>query len=173
LTTINSESIENYQLRLETSNDEIQRLRQKINDLSKQSWVKAESESKKPDSRHSLSPNTTAQSSNHSAISEQHIDIEDQIDTEDKDKKKEAKLMLEKLLNEPESIISDNNNKHLNNSQNIQPKSVDLEQQLKFRVQIEHLNELLNESELNNTRLLDQINLLKEEIRRLINFSLN
>lgn len=36
----------------------------------------------------------------------------------------------------------------------------------KTRVQIEHLNELLNESELNNARLSDQINLLKEEIRR-------
>ena len=29
------------------------------------------------------------------------------------------------------------------------------------------MNELLNESELNNARLTDQINLLKEEIRRL------
>ena len=36
----------------------------------------------------------------------------------------------------------------------------------KGRLQLEHLNELLNESELNNARLTDQINLLKEEIRR-------
>ena len=37
----------------------------------------------------------------------------------------------------------------------------------KSKVQLDHLNELLNESELNNARLNEQINLLKEEIRRL------
>ena len=37
----------------------------------------------------------------------------------------------------------------------------------KSKVQLEHLSELLNESELNNNRLSEQINLLKEEIRRL------
>ena len=36
----------------------------------------------------------------------------------------------------------------------------------KGRLQLEHLNELLNESELNNVRLSEQINVLKEEIRR-------
>lgn len=36
----------------------------------------------------------------------------------------------------------------------------------KSKVQLEHLNELLNESELNNARLSEQINLLKDEIRR-------
>ena len=36
----------------------------------------------------------------------------------------------------------------------------------KARLQLEHLNELLNETELNNARLTDQINLLKDEIRR-------
>ena len=34
------------------------------------------------------------------------------------------------------------------------------------KFQLEHLNELLNESELNNVRLTEQINVLKEEIRR-------
>lgn len=34
-------------------------------------------------------------------------------------------------------------------------------------MQLDHLSELLNESELNNNRLSEQINLLKEEIRRL------
>ena len=36
----------------------------------------------------------------------------------------------------------------------------------KGKLQLIHLNELLNESELSNSRLTDQINLLKEEIRR-------
>ena len=36
----------------------------------------------------------------------------------------------------------------------------------KAKTQLEHLNELLNESELNNSRLTEQINVLKEEIRR-------
>ena len=36
----------------------------------------------------------------------------------------------------------------------------------KAKTQLEHLNELLNESELNNARLTEQINVLKEEIRR-------
>ena len=39
---------------------------------------------------------------------------------------------------------------------------------VKSKKQLEHLNDLLNESELNNVRLTEQINLLKEEIRRLI-----
>jgi hypothetical protein len=36
----------------------------------------------------------------------------------------------------------------------------------KSKRQLEHLNDLLNESELNNVRLTEQINVLKEEIRR-------
>lgn len=36
----------------------------------------------------------------------------------------------------------------------------------KAKLQLEHLNELLNESELNNARLTEQINVLKDEIRR-------
>ena len=36
----------------------------------------------------------------------------------------------------------------------------------KAKLQLEHVNELLNESELNNERLNEQISLLKEEIRR-------
>jgi hypothetical protein len=38
----------------------------------------------------------------------------------------------------------------------------------KGKLQLMHLNELLNESELNNSRLTEQIVVLKEEIRRLI-----
>ena len=38
----------------------------------------------------------------------------------------------------------------------------------KAKIQLEHLNELLNESELNNVRLTEQINVLKEEIRRFL-----
>jgi len=36
----------------------------------------------------------------------------------------------------------------------------------KSKLQLSHLNEILNESELNNVRLNEQISLLKEEIRR-------
>ena len=42
----------------------------------------------------------------------------------------------------------------------------------KAKIQLEHLNELLNESELNNVRLTEQINVLKEEIRRFLLFNL-
>lgn len=72
---------------------------------------------------------------------------------------------FEQLLNEELSSPSTPSN-HINNDlalSQIEKLKVDLS---KSRVQLEHLNELLNESELNNNRLSDQISLLKEEIRR-------
>lgn len=36
----------------------------------------------------------------------------------------------------------------------------------KGKLQLVHLNELLNESELSNSRLTEQINVFKDEIRR-------
>lgn len=72
---------------------------------------------------------------------------------------------FEQLLNEELSAPNITPN-HINNDltlTQIEKLKVDLS---KSRVQLEHLNELLNESELNNNRLSDQISLLKEEIRR-------
>jgi hypothetical protein len=73
---------------------------------------------------------------------------------------------LEELLNEPNLFYSSTSNsddtKLLLNQ--IEQQKSDLN---KSKRQLEHLSELLNESELNNSRLSDQINLLKEEIRRL------
>ena len=72
---------------------------------------------------------------------------------------------FEQLLNE--ELSSPN---HINSDlalSQIEKLKVDLS---KSRVQLEHLNELLNESELNNNRLSDQISLLKEEIRRFGSF---
>lgn len=72
---------------------------------------------------------------------------------------------FEQLLNEsssnPASPITDRNSDEVLSQ--IDKLKTDLG---KSRLQLEHLNELLNESELNNNRLSEQINLLKEEIRR-------
>ena len=72
---------------------------------------------------------------------------------------------FEQLLNESSSNpVSPNTNQ---NSEEVLSQIDKLKTDLgKSRVQLEHLNELLNESELNNNRLSEQINLLKEEIRR-------
>lgn len=76
---------------------------------------------------------------------------------------------FEQLLNETSPTVSQlaspNSMFHtpLTGSVEVDKLKTDLN---KSRVQLEHLNELLNESELNNNRLNDQINLLKEEIRR-------
>ena len=86
-----------------------------------------------------------------------------------KDTRKNSKT-LEQLLNEPSQLLSptnafsfsSNDSKLLLNQ--IDQYKTDLN---KSKLQLEHLNELLNESELNNARLTEQINLLKEEIRRL------
>lgn len=81
-------------------------------------------------------------------------------DTEDN---KNSLLTLEQLLGEPSIVHSEASDSKLLLSQMTQLKN-DL---TKSKLQLDHLNELLNESELNNARLNDQINLLKEEIRRL------
>jgi hypothetical protein len=53
-----------------------------------------------------------------------------------------------------------------NNSFDLKPNEQLKNDLNKAKFQLEHLNELLNESELNNVRLTEQINVLKEEIRR-------
>ncbi len=61
------------------------------------------------------------------------------------------------------SSTSNNNNSSFNDEQVNNLK----EEISKLKMKLEHLTELLNESELNNLRLSEQINVLKEEIRRL------
>lgn len=87
----------------------------------------------------------------------------------DENKQNSANKTLEELLNESPVVPS----KSPSNS--ITPDSKTLLQQMehlktdmnKGKLQLVHLNELLNESELNNSRLSEQINVLKDEIRRL------
>lgn len=76
---------------------------------------------------------------------------------------------LEQLLSEPSSFSSSSSSiGYSSDSKTIINQMEQLKIDLsKAKLQLEHLNELLNESELNNARLTDQINVLKEEIRRL------
>jgi hypothetical protein len=73
---------------------------------------------------------------------------------------------LEDLLSEP--LPSNKNNEvYQNEDKLIVDQLEQMKSQLsKAKIQIEHLNELLNESELNSSRSCEQINLLKQEIRR-------
>jgi hypothetical protein len=71
---------------------------------------------------------------------------------------------FEKLLNEPASVLTSNTDSSVILKQ-IDKLKNDL---IRSKKQLEHLNDLLNESELNNVRLTEQINVLKEEIRRYI-----
>lgn len=76
-------------------------------------------------------------------------------------------ISLEELLSEPSKPIANPNSQFSVDSKAYLSQIEQLKSELnKGRLQLEHLNELLNESELNNARLTDQINLLKEEIRR-------
>lgn len=76
----------------------------------------------------------------------------------EKSNNKEAKTIEELLLEaSPTHTNSANDAKFLKDRSDLN----------KAKLQLEHLNELLNESELNNVRLSEQINVLKDEIRRL------
>lgn len=71
---------------------------------------------------------------------------------------------VEELLNE--SPVYPNNT--MSDSKDLLHQMEILKQDMKKgKLQLIHLNELLNESELNNSRLTEQINVLKDEIRRL------
>ncbi len=92
-----------------------------------------------------------------------------------KDAKKNSKT-FEQLLNEPDdshlttsfSFSSSSNDASSSTSKLLLSQIEQYKSDLnKSKLQLEHLSELLNETELNNVRLTEQINLLKEEIRRL------
>ena len=73
---------------------------------------------------------------------------------------------LEELLNEPPpnpQSLNSNNDNVVSLLQQMELLRNDLH---KGKLQLIHLNELLNESELTNSRLTEQITVLKEEIRR-------
>jgi uncharacterized small protein (DUF1192 family) len=75
---------------------------------------------------------------------------------------------FEKLLNEPNVNFNSTSGFNLAETQTLLSQIGQLKTDLiKSKKQLEHLNDLLNETELNNVRLSEQITVLKDEIRRL------
>jgi len=181
----NNQTINLLQSQLEEAKDDLNRLNKELNETKETSQQQGNVFSR---SSSRFSPGLNETNFNHVENSKNNFilgistndqkiphgdDIENLLSqstsSSPKDTRKNSKT-LEQLLNEPSQTLSptnafsfQSNDTKLLLNQIDQYKS-DLN---KSKLQLEHLNELLNESELNNARLTEQINLLKEEIRRL------
>lgn len=118
----------------------------------------------------SMSSSTQSQSTTRQSPSKTNDLLQHQQSNDRSSESTSSKLTksFEQLLNEPAQATTTSNT-FVNplDSKAILNQIEQLKNELnKAKLQLEHLNELLNESELNNARLTQQINVLKEEIRR-------
>jgi hypothetical protein len=158
LNTQSAKSIDLLQSQLEEARDQVDKLNKQLSDEVK---------------NRSLSP-TLSFSSNqfgkglveertHNEISSNHsnsnsnntVFIEDLLASNDSTNTKFAsQTSFQKIFDSDSNMISMNDYEEVKSNLG------------KSKLQLSHLNEILNESELNNARLNEQISLLKEEIRR-------
>jgi chromosome segregation ATPase len=159
----NMQAISMLQQQLEESKEDIDKLNKKFNELK---MNPSESNISINLSASSLSSNQISpmhrQSSSNSITTNETVVTNNNNNNNNNDSIKTSSKSFEQLLNEPSDPIV-----NLNETKIILNQIETLKNELnKAKLQLEHLNELLNESELNNVRLTEQINVLKEEIRR-------
>lgn len=158
----NMQTISMLQQQLEESKEDIDKLNKKFNELKmnpSESNILINLSASSLLSSNQISPMHRQSSSN--SITTNETVITNNNNNND-DSIKTSSKSFEQLLNEPSDPIV-----NLNETKIILNQIETLKNELnKAKLQLEHLNELLNESELNNVRLTEQINVLKEEIRR-------
>jgi hypothetical protein len=150
-----AKSIDLLQSQLEEARDQLDKLNKQLNEEMKNRSLSPSISSPSNQLGKGLMEERTLNETNSShSNSNNTLFIEDLLSNESKSAKFTNQTSLQQIFDSDMNSVSVSDYEEVKSNLN------------KSKLQLTHLNEILNESELNNARLNEQISLLKEEIRR-------
>lgn len=150
-----AKSIDLLQSQLEEARDQVDKLNKQLNEEMKNRSLSPSISISSNQLGKGLTEERTHNETNSShSNSNNTLFIEDLLSNESKSTKFTNQTSLQQIFDSDMNSVSMSDYEEAKSNLN------------KSKLQLTHLNEILNESELNNARLNEQISLLKEEIRR-------